>query len=117
MQQDILIHDRDFILEAQTFVSDGKGSYSATEGNHDDVIMGALVAYQGVIDSPKYPTYWVDTVLTPPTHDDVDALIFADHSEHNEDFLEKPLGQHVEPIKSVKTITLLPANYKKNLIH
>jgi hypothetical protein len=109
-EQAILLHDPDFLIEAQTFVADGKGSYGATEGNHDDVIMGSLVAYQGVMDSTKYPIRWTDDQLSPPTHDEVDALIYADHSLKAEDILEQPLGKREEPIKIKKTITMTPAN-------
>ena len=112
----VLLHDKDFLIEAQTFVADGKGSYGATEGNHDDVIMGSLIAYQGILDSPTYPILWVDPTLTPATHAEVDALIFQDHSQKNVDILEIPLGDRVEPVKVIKTITLAPENFKPKLI-
>jgi hypothetical protein len=108
----VLIHDPDFIQEARTFVADGKGSYSATSNNHDDVIMGTLVAYQGCLDSHKYVNLWEDTDVLPPTHDDMDAIWFDFHEETASDQLEKPLGQHVEPEKTVKTISFTEANLK-----
>lgn len=108
----VRIHDPDFLVEAQTFVADGKGSYSATQNNHDDVVMGTLVAWQGVLDAPKYPILWHDSVLQPPTHDDVDAIIFATPEGENADTLDRPLGQPA-PEKVVKTITFTPANVKR----
>jgi hypothetical protein len=102
----VLIHDPDFMLEAQTFVANGKGGYQATSNNHDDVIMGTLVTWQGVLDSPTYPILWVDDKNLPPTHDEIDALIFADHTVHNVDVLEQPLGQ---PRKEEKRRTVVLA--------
>jgi hypothetical protein len=63
----VILHDPDFLHEARTFVADGKGSYSATSGNHDDVIMGTLIGWQGVLDSFQYPILWEDDRITPPT--------------------------------------------------
>lgn len=109
----ILLHDPDFLMESRTFVADGKGSYSATSNNHDDVIMGTLVAYQGVLDTPKYPNLWEDSEVLAPTHDEMDAIWFADPATTNADLLEKPLGQHQEAEKVVKTITFTHANQGK----
>lgn len=89
----VLLHDPDFLLEAQTFVANGKGSFAATTGNHDDVIMGTLIAWQGVLDSPKYKVVWVDSKVLPPTHDDIDAIAYSDDTLNNADFLEIPMGQ------------------------
>jgi hypothetical protein len=93
----VLLHDPDLRIEAQTFVADGKGSYGATSGRHDDVIMGTLITWQGVLDSPKYPILWVDDKVLPPTHEEIDALIFADHKMRAIDALEQPLGQEPQP--------------------
>ncbi len=109
----VLLHDPEFVIEAQTFVSDGKGSYSATSNNHDDVIMGTLVAYQGVLDTPQYDNFWEDTNVLPPTHDEMDAIWFADHSESSADILDKPLGRRDEEVKVVKTVTFTEANRAK----
>jgi hypothetical protein len=108
----VLLHDPDFVLESQTFVADGKGSYGATAGNHDDVIMGTLVTWQGALDSGKYPILWEDTIIQPPTHDDVDAIIFADKSVRNEDILERPIGRREEPIKVIKSVTMTEENFR-----
>jgi hypothetical protein len=111
-EEDVILHDPEFILEAQTFVADGKGSYGATQNNHDDVIMGTLVAWQGVLDSHKYEVQWHDTTILPPTHDDVDALIYRDNSRKNIDWLETPIGQPLIEHAGTKSITFTPANFK-----
>jgi len=109
----VLLHDPEFIIEAKTFIADGKGSYSATAGRHDDVIMGTLIAYQGVLDSPKYPIVWRDETVHAPTHGEVDALIFRDKTVYAADLLEKPLGQ--EDVEGpVRTLIFTEGNIKKN---
>jgi hypothetical protein len=107
----VILHDPDFIIESQTFVADGKGSYSATANNHDDVIMGTLIAWQGVLDSPAYPIVWRDEMLLPPTHDEIDALIFADDNDYAVDILDRPLGQ-VREDKRKKTFLLTAENFR-----
>ena len=109
----VLLHDPDFLMESRTFVADGKGSYSATSSNHDDVIMGALIAYQGVLDTPKYVNLWTDDDIMPPTHDDLDAIWYDDHRETSEDQLEKPLGQRQKGEKVVKSVVFTDANQGK----
>lgn len=93
----VLLHDPDFRIEAQTFVADGKGSYAATPGRHDDVVMGTLITYQGVLDSPKYPVLWVDDRVHPPTHEEIDDLIFNSNKLSAIDALERPLGSPAQP--------------------
>lgn len=111
-QGSVLLHDPDFKIEAQTFVADGKGSYGATSGRHDDVIMGTLIAYQGVLDSPKYPVLWTEDKILPPTHDEVDAIIFAEKKDRAMDLLDVPLGQ-IEDTSNTKTLTFTQANVGK----
>jgi len=109
----ILLHDPDFLMESRTFVADGKGSYAATSSNHDDVVMGTLIAYQGVLDTPKYVNLWEDSQVQPPTHDEVDAIWFTDVAVTAADLLEMPLGQREETEKIVKTVTFTSANQGK----
>jgi len=109
----LLLHDLDFVIEARTFVSDGKGSFGATANNHDDVIMGTLVAYQGVLDTPKYPNLWEETNVLPPTHEDMDKIWFDNQRETAADILDRPLGQPQTELKVVKSITFTGANTKK----
>jgi hypothetical protein len=105
----VLLHDPDFRMEAQTFIADGRGSYAATSGRHDDVIMGTLIGYQGILDSPKYPILWVEDKILPPTHDEVDAIIFADNTRSAADVLNTPLGQKPEVAKK-KTLVFTQHN-------
>src|SRR5690606_5803318 len=100
-------------VEAQTFIADGKGSYAATKSHHDDVIMGTLIAWQLVLDSPKYPILWVDDKVLPPTHEEIDALIFKDNSVTAADLLDRPLGQP-EPVKMRKTFVFTESNVKRS---
>jgi hypothetical protein len=109
----VLLHDPEFVLEARTFVADGRGSYSATSGNHDDVIMGTLVAYQGALDSKGYPILWRDETVLPPTHGEMDAIWFAKKEDTDADRLQKPLGQAEALEKAVKTVTFTRANVGK----
>ena len=109
----VLLHDPEFKIEAQTFIADGKGSYGATKSHHDDVIMGTLIAWQLVLDSPKYPVLWVDDKVLPPTHEEIDALIFKDNSVSAADMLDRPLGQP-EPVKMRKTFVFTESNVKRS---
>lgn len=107
----VILHDPEFLHEARTFVADGKGSYSATSNNHDDVIMGTLITWQGVLDSPMYPSLWHDDKILPPTHGDMDELFFPRVENTAEDWLELPLGQ--QPIKKIKkSVVFQQANYR-----
>jgi len=106
----VLLHDPEFVQESRTFVADGKGGYAATEGNHDDAIMGTLVTWQGVMDSGKYPVIWRDDRVLPPTHDEMDAIWFTDQSTSAADILNRPLGQPDVLEKPRKTVTFTPAN-------
>jgi hypothetical protein len=97
-ERQVLLHDYDFVVEAQVFVADGKGSYAATSNNHDDVIMGTLVGWQGVMDSPKYPIQFRDSTTRAITHQDMDDLSFVKVRKDNP--MEKALGQDV-PVRTV----------------
>lgn len=108
----VVLHDYDFVLESQTFVSNGKGGFAATKNNHDDVIMGTLMGWQGVLDSAKYKLFWEDSSVLPPTHDELDAIWFKDKRVRNIDLLEVPLGQKPQA-EVVRTVVLTPANYRR----
>lgn len=56
----LVLRDPRFFSEAQVFVSDGKGGYAASEGNHDDHVMSHLIAWQLAMDSPQYPTIFYE---------------------------------------------------------
>jgi len=49
---------------------------------------------------------WTDDKVLPPTHAEVDAIIFADHSKSAEDLLTAPLGQ--KPEVAQKTTLVFP---------
>lgn len=69
--QQVELHDETFVVESHSFVQDGKGGFSATEGKHDDFIMSALIGWQGVLEVEKYPTVWKPEGAQPLTFDDV----------------------------------------------
>lgn len=64
------IHDPIFRQEASVFVADGKGSYAATEGKHDDFIMATLVGWQGVLDVGRFPPIYTVPDNHPVTFDE-----------------------------------------------
>jgi hypothetical protein len=66
-EREVALHDKWFAFEAQTFVADGGGGFAATSQNHDDVIMGTLVAWQGVVDHGRFPIIWSDSQMGPVT--------------------------------------------------
>ena len=56
----IIIHEQRFLVESSTFVADGRGGYSATKGNHDDLVIATLGGWQMVLDVGRYPTIFFD---------------------------------------------------------
>jgi len=108
---DIILHDPEFCLEAQTFIADGRGSYAATSGNHDDVIMGTLIAWQGVLDSAQYPVTWRDKKIRPLSHEELDSVFFPPGEP--DDPLNNPIGQ-VKREKAEKSFVLLPGNLRRS---
>ena len=63
----IILHDERLLSEAGTFINDGRGQFSAKPPNHDDLMMGTLVGWQGVLDAPEYPLSWIDPDPGPMT--------------------------------------------------
>ena len=63
----IALHDKRFLHESSTFLSDGKGGYGASPGNHDDLIMATLITAQLGLDVGVYPTVFHDPKPGPPT--------------------------------------------------
>lgn len=106
----MVLHDPAFRTEAQTFIADGKGSYGATTGNHDDAIMGTLIAWQGVVDSHAYPVVWRDKKMRPLTHDELDDVFFP--KGEVTDPLNTPLGQPKKEA-ATKSFILHPGNYNR----
>lgn len=87
----ILLHDPEFKKEANTFIADGKGGFSASGMNHDDVIMGTCITWQGYLDSIHYPIIWRDTETRPITHDDIDRLIM-EKPDSGKNILERSIS-------------------------
>ncbi len=56
----VLVHDSRFLAEASVFVSDGKGGYAASEGNHDDHVISHLIGWQLCQDVGSYPIVYQD---------------------------------------------------------
>jgi hypothetical protein len=104
----ILIHNERFRIQMQTYVRDGKGSYNATSGNHDDAIIATLGAYQGVLDVGQYPTIFYDEESTQPTWRDViEVELMNQHLLTTRNPLEAPIGQKPAVTGDVKrSITL-----------
>jgi hypothetical protein len=108
--EEVTLHDPEFVQEAQTFVADGKGSFGATVGNHDDVIMGTLICWQGVLDAPDYPPVYFDNEIRPITHDDIDSIGF-DYVDYTESMIYNPIGRQPQE-KSRKTFILTSQNFE-----
>ena len=86
----VFLHDDEFRVESQTFVADGKGGYAATSPNHDDKIMSALIAFQGVLGQDRFPIVFVDHTLKPLTMADV---MEYDPNPHRGVGLDQPIGR------------------------
>lgn len=86
----MVLHDARLIEEAQWFVEDGKGSYAASPGQHDDHIMGALIAAQLVKDVGDYPILWQDPKKGPIT---MGELMNLGADEAPDDELAEGIGQ------------------------
>lgn len=56
----VALRDSRFLAEAAVFISDGKGGYAASEGNHDDHVISHLIAWQLCMDVGRYPIIYVD---------------------------------------------------------
>lgn len=74
------VPDRRWVMQANTFVADGKGGYAASENNHDDLMIAVIGGWQGVLDVGRYPVVWADATPQPPTWGDVLSLF--DHKPH-----------------------------------
>jgi len=107
--QVVLLHDEQFMLEAQTFVADGKGGYAATEPNHDDDVMSTLIGWQGVQDQARFPVVYSDYTVPPLTMQDV--LEWNSHPQ-TASGLDTPIGQR--PTGGVRQgLFIGPANIRR----
>ena len=89
----ILVHDSRFLVEAMTFVADGKGGYAASDGNHDDHVMSHLIGLQGVEEVGEYPIVWIDDSIRPTTMAEMLGLHGPQPSRR------RGMGQHKSPIR------------------
>lgn len=107
----VALHDPRLLYEARTFLSDGTGSYAASEGNHDDLIMATLIAYQACLDIGKYPQVWQDHVKRPITMDEVLAITMPKSVQKGSSPLYQGLGQRRdESWESKRSWEMLPQN-------
>jgi hypothetical protein len=105
-EREVFLHDKWFVYEAQTFVADGGGGFAATSQNHDDVIMGTLVAWQGVLDHGRFPIVWSDNKLGPVP---VGEFLAAGEPPSPVRGLDVPLGR--QPVAKPKpSVVMHPAN-------
>ena len=87
------IHDSTFVVEAMTFVEDGKGGYSATNDKHDDFIMSTMIGWQGVQEVGNYPIVWKPETTQPLTMDDI--LNLGEQDDLGSHPFDVPIGQKV----------------------
>lgn len=90
----LLLHDPRFLVEAQTFIHDGKGGMNASDGNHDDKVMSVAIGNQGVLHVEKYPIIWRDD--SPPLTTMGDVVGISDRMKEPVDPLDTPIGGHQE---------------------
>jgi hypothetical protein len=96
----IIFRDNRFLQEARTFLSDGKGGYGASSGNHDDKVMANCMAWQGCLDIGQYPLVWQDYEDRPLTFGEFFAEL--DYKEPTMSPLYKPIGQGERRGETVK---------------
>lgn len=70
----VVIHDSRFLVEANTFIHDGRGGMAAASGQHDDKVMSTIIAIQGVLGVGAYPVVWYSEDIQPVTMGDIANL-------------------------------------------
>lgn len=63
----VRIHDERFLHEAKTYLTNGKGGYEASSGNHDDLVMAVGISIQLALDVGQSPPIFYDPEPGPPT--------------------------------------------------
>ncbi len=111
-QQELVMYDRAFYNESQTFVMDGKGGYAATPGKHDDFIMATLIGWQGVLEVGKYPLIWKDLRERPVTFGEVFGL--RDMKGPATHRLDVPLGRQEPTVGVRQGFIMTAANWRKS---
>lgn len=107
--QSIMIHDDEFRMEANVFVADGKGSYNATHGNHDDVVIATAIGGQLLLESERFPVVWVDMDDHPVTFEE----FFTPQKKNARSILDQPIGQARVGEKASAGIFLKPENHRQ----
>ena len=95
-EKKLVMHNERFRIQMQTYVKDGKGSFNAVEGNHDDVIIATLGAWQALLDIGEYPTFFYDEESHVATWADVIAASKG-LRPIEENPLETPIGSARAP--------------------
>lgn len=97
---DVILHDRRWLQEASTFVSNGRGGYEASASNTDDLMMAELIVHQVSQSMERFPFSWVDPVAQPLTFGDVfNRMSYADSEPTDDELLNRPIGQpHQDPM-------------------
>jgi len=103
----LVVHDERLLIEARTFLSNGKGGYGATDPNHDDLIMAHAVALQLALDvASQTPPIFYDTEPGPPTFGEV--LAFPTDDRPHGVALSAPIGQRGK-VERRRSWTFTPA--------
>lgn len=107
----VILHDARLLQECRVFLSDGTGSYAASPGSHDDLIMAALIGYQACLDVGKYPQVWKDHVKRPITIGEVLDITMPKAVQKGASPLYRPIGQsYDESWESKRSWEMLPQN-------
>jgi hypothetical protein len=104
----VVVRDPYFEMEANTFVADGSGSWSAVPPNHDDMVIAVIGGWQGVLDIGQYPTIWTDPLPGPPTWGDIIAATSPPPSESS---MRVGGGGASRGVVSRTSVYLHPANF------
>lgn len=103
----VQIHDERFLVEARTFLSNGKGGYEASSGNHDDLVLGVGIAIQLMLDVGQSPPIFYDPEPGPPTMGEVLQVITDDDRPYGE-ALNAPIGQSRDRAAARRSFRLTP---------
>ena len=89
----VAVHDSRFLVEASVFVSDGKGGYAASEGNHDDLVMSHLIGWQLCMDVGSYPIVYEEDKPFRLTFGAIKSVQMANQAAPSG--LDQPIGQRL----------------------
>lgn len=95
----IRLHDDRLLAEAFTFVADGRGSYGAVPGSHDDHVVAHCIGLQGVEEVGRYPIVWQDDSIKPVTWAELERLGQPEHTPRG---LSAPIGRRPKRVADVR---------------